>query len=92
MPIDVLARVSGMPLWKRTDDALKNGVPVDFDSATIFRASSRLAASGLSMKTRLPALNTGVTCARCGRPSTLVSRTTSTLASSASMLSTSSTP
>ena len=36
LPIDVLARdLRGCRPWKRTEDALKNGVPVCFDSATI---------------------------------------------------------
>ena len=44
------------------------------------------------MNRRLPALSTGVAWARCGRPSTLSRRTTSTFGSNSSMLPTNSTP
>lgn len=50
--------------------------------------SRRLPVSDLSMKTRLRAANTGRTCCRCGRPSTLSSSTASTRATSASIEST----
>ena len=55
-------------------------------------ASASEPATGLSMNTGLRALNTGLACSRCGRPSTLSSSTTSTFFSSSSIESTISTP
>ena len=70
--------------------AREDRVPVSRASCAMRFASSRLAASGLSMNILAGPARRRLR--QCGRPSTLSSNTTSTLASKASMLSTSSTP
>ncbi len=76
----------------RNDELEKHGVPYSRARSKMAIASASEPATGLSMKTGFFALRTGRACSRCGRPSTLSSRTTSTLASSSSIESTIATP
>ena len=77
---------------KRRLDELNHGTPASLASRAISRASSSVAASGLSMNSGLCAAITGRACSRCTRPSTLSSSTASTLESSVAMSGTISTP
>ena len=90
--LGVVAASLAMPGLNRSDELEKTGTLVSLASSKIAIASASEPATGLSMKTGLPALSTGRTCSRCGRPSTLSSSTTSTFSSSASIESTISTP
>ena len=81
-----------MPGLKRSDELEKHGVPVSLARSKMAMASASEPATGLSMNTGLCARKTGRACSRCGRPSTLSSRTTSTFASSSSIDPTISTP
>ena len=63
---------------KRRLDELNHGTPASLARRAISRASSSVAASGLSMNSGLCAAITGRACSRCTRPSTLSSSTPST--------------
>ena len=63
------------------------GTLASLASRKISITSGSEAAIGLSMNTGLRACNTGFTCSRCGRPSTLSSSTASTFLHNSSMLS-----
>src|SRR5258708_1947532 len=76
----------------RSVDVLNQGTPASFASRAISRASSSVAASGLSTNMGFRAAMIARASARCRRPSTLVSRTPSTRAQSSAMLPTNSTP
>ena len=64
---------------KRRLEELNHGTPAALARRAISRASSSVAASGLSMNSGLCAAITGFTCARWRRPSTEVNSTASTL-------------
>jgi hypothetical protein len=72
---------------KRNDDELNTGTFASAAIRKIVAASRNDPAIGLSIKTGLPAFNTGLTCSRWGRPSTLSSSTPSTFRHKSSMLS-----
>ena len=74
-----------MPGLNRSDELEKHGVPVSRARSKMAMASASEPATGLSMNTGLRARKTGRACSRCGRPSTLSSRTTSTFDSSSSI-------
>ena len=75
----------------RIDELEKQGTLFSSASRKISRTSARLPAMGLSIKTGFLAWMTGMTCLRCGRPSTLSRRTASTFRQSSTIESTIST-
>ena len=85
-------RTASVPAAKRSDDALNSGTPRFAARRWMATASASDPASGLSTNTRLPALITGITCSRWGRPSLVSRRTASTRSRRTGMPSTISTP
>ena len=90
-PIDSSSASATTSGGYRSDDEEKQGTPASSARSKIATASLSEPAKGLSMNNGLPAAITGRACSRCGRPSTLSRKTTSTRSSNASMESTIST-
>ena len=85
-------RTAWGPESNRSDEAEKQGTCFAFARRKIWMASASDAAIGLSIKSGLPAAMTGRAWARCGRPSTLSNRMTSTCSSNSGIESTILTP